>query len=248
MYHEVTKLRDFYYRSALGRSVQSRLQEACRNIWPDVQDEILIGYGFASPLLRPFLKEASHVVNLMPADQGVMAWPPGGRNMSALCLESAWPLGASSADKLIALHAVESANNVSALLNEFWRVLAPEGRAIIIFANRMGIWSNNENTPFGQGRPFAVTQFEALLSQHQFEIIRREGALYGSPWRSALGLNISNRMEKLGGRFRGRILAGVWLLEVAKSSPGKAIRVQKREPIFATPELRPAGALRKDRF
>lgn len=243
MYHEVSKLRDFYYRSALGRSVQKRLQLACREIWPSIENEILVGYGFASPLLRPFLNEASHIASLMPAEQGVMAWPPAERNVSVMCGEAAWPLGASSVDRLIALHAMENAVNLSALLNEFWRVLSPEGSAIVILPNRLGAWSTNEHTPFGTGRTVSISQMERTLNAHQFEILERHGALFGAPWRTSLGLRLSNAREWMGEKFSGQILAGVWLIEFQKASSNRPIKIPNREPIFATPELRTAGAI-----
>ncbi len=245
MYHDVANLRDFYYRSALGRSVQKRLQLACRAIWPSIEKEIVAGYGFASPILRPFMEEASHIVNLMPASQGVMAWPPHDPNLSVLCNESAWPLGAASIDRIIMLHGIEHAGNADALMNEAWRVLEPEGKMMMIFANRLGIWSTNESTPFGQGRPFGINQLESFLRVHQFEITKRQGALYGSPWKSALGLRVSNSMEWLGERSRGKFLAGVWVIELQKSQPPKPIMIPKREPIFATPELKPAGVMNR---
>ncbi len=247
MYHDVGKLRDFYYRSVLGRNVQTRLQAAVRDIWPDANHEIVVGYGFASPILRPFWREASHMVNLMPSEQGVMAWPPGEANVSTMCNESVWPLGASSVDKIIALHALENAVHVSAVLAEFWRVLVPEGGAIIIFANRTGIWSNNESTPFGHGRPFGMMQFEQLVKQHGFEIKTRNAALFGSPWKTALGYRMSNITEKFRERFKAKMLAGVWVIELQKQSLNRSIALPKKEPIFATPDMRPAGALRKIR-
>lgn len=244
MYHDVTQFRDFYYGTALGRMVQTRLQKRLRAIWGDVQNEIIIGYGFASPILRPFLAEASHVVNLMPAEQGVMAWPPGGQNVSALCMEGAWPLGASSVDKVIALHALENAENVNALLNEIWRVLAPDGRVILVITNRLGVWATRESTPFGHGRHFSMNLIEHVLRTHQFEIISRQGALFGTPARSRLGLRLSKGMAWFGERAGGKAFAGVWLLELKKSEMGgKAVKLPKREPIFAHPELRPARVL-----
>ena len=38
----------------------------------------LAGFGFAAPLLRPYLSPARRVTALMPGPQGVMAWPAGG--------------------------------------------------------------------------------------------------------------------------------------------------------------------------
>jgi hypothetical protein len=41
----------------------------------------VVGFGFAVPLLRPYLAEARRVIGLMPGPQGVMPWPPGMENV-----------------------------------------------------------------------------------------------------------------------------------------------------------------------
>lgn len=240
MYQDVQNLRDFYYRSVLGRSVQARLQKVCVEIWPDLNDEIVAGFGFASPLLRPFLGQASHLVNLMPAEQGVMAWPPGERNVSVLCGEHIWPLGASSVDRVLMLHALEGSQNVSGLFNEAWRVLTPEGRMILIVVNRGSAWARNEETPFGFGRPFRLSTLDTVLRAHQFEVVRREGALFGAPWKTGFGLRISKGAEWMAEKLPSRGLAGVWLLEIQKTQMQKPIMIPRKEPIFASPDLRPA--------
>ena len=81
MHLDVVDLRAFYYRTPLGRSAQRVLQEALRKLWPETRDLTVAGYGFAVPMLRPFLADARRVVALMPGPQGVMPWPTGGPNV-----------------------------------------------------------------------------------------------------------------------------------------------------------------------
>ena len=59
--------------------------------------------------------------------------------------------------------ALETAERVRPLLREMWRVLAPEGRLILVVPNRRGVWARLDKTPFGQGRPYSRRQLEALL-------------------------------------------------------------------------------------
>ena len=59
MHLDVLDLRAFYYRTPLGRSAQRLLQEATRGLWPDTRGLAILGYGFAVPLLRPFLADAA---------------------------------------------------------------------------------------------------------------------------------------------------------------------------------------------
>ena len=54
MHLDVRELRTFYYRSALGRSVQHTLRDQVMQLWPDAKMQTVVGYGFAAPLLRPF--------------------------------------------------------------------------------------------------------------------------------------------------------------------------------------------------
>ena len=85
MHLDVQDLRNFYYRSTLGRAVQKIVRDTLLQVWPEAKGQTLVGYGFAVPLLRPYLAEARRVVGLMPAEQGVMPWPAGMENVSTLC-------------------------------------------------------------------------------------------------------------------------------------------------------------------
>ena len=56
MHLDVRELRAFYYRSFLGRSVQATIREQVLRLWPQARHEAVLGYGFAAPLLRPYLR------------------------------------------------------------------------------------------------------------------------------------------------------------------------------------------------
>ena len=71
MHLDVLDLRAFYYRTRLGRSAQRVLQEALVGLWPDTHGLAVVGYGFAAPLLRPFLARRA-------AGDGADAEPAGG--------------------------------------------------------------------------------------------------------------------------------------------------------------------------
>ena len=70
MHLDVLDLRAFYYRTHLGRLAQRVLQEALRGLWPETRGMTIVGYGFAAPMLRPFLADARRVVALMPEPAG----------------------------------------------------------------------------------------------------------------------------------------------------------------------------------
>lgn len=216
MHLDVAELRSFYYRTTLGRSAQRALQEALRAMWPETRGAVVAGFGFAAPMLRPFLADAVRVVALMPSQQGVMPWPPSAPNVAALVEETRWPIAAASIDRLIVAHGLEACESPDALMAEIWRVLAPGGRVVFIVPNRSGLWARRDATPFGFGRPYSLGQLEALARKHRFEPERHSGALYAPPshrrfWQQAAAL-----WERVGRRFDPRLVAGALLVEATK--------------------------------
>jgi hypothetical protein len=104
MHLDVHDIREFYYRSTLGRAAQGVIRGELQRLWPEAKGQNVVGFGFAVPLLRPFLGEARRVIGLMPGPQGVMPWPAGQPNISVLCEDHLWPLATGSVDKLVLLH------------------------------------------------------------------------------------------------------------------------------------------------
>ncbi|NNK77835.1 MAG: hypothetical protein HKP40_03895, partial [Litoreibacter sp.] len=72
MHLDVQDLKKFYYRTRLGRVAQSAIRDQVTSFWSEPKGQTIVGFGFAVPLLRPFLQEARRVVALMPGPQGVM--------------------------------------------------------------------------------------------------------------------------------------------------------------------------------
>jgi SAM-dependent methyltransferase len=216
MHLDVLDLRAFYYRTKLGRSAQRSLQEALRGLWPDTRDETVVGFGFAAPFLRPFLGDARRVLAFMPAQQGVMPWPVGGPNVSALVEETAWPIAAGTVDRLVVAHGLETCERPHALLDEIWRVLAPRGRAVFIVPNRSGLWARRDATPYGFGRPYSFGQLEAILGRHRLSPERHAAALYGPPSHARFWLQTAPLWESIGRRFDPHLVAGALLMEATK--------------------------------
>jgi SAM-dependent methyltransferase len=216
MHHDVLDLRAFYYRTPLGRSVQRVLQEALREIWPDTRDLTVVGFGFAAPMLRPFLADARRVLALMPGPQGVMPWPAGAPNVSVLVEETRWPVAAGTVDRLIVAHGLETCERPDELLPEVMRVLAPGGRVVFIVPNRSGLWARRDVTPFGHGRPYSFGQLEAVLRRHRLTAERHAAALYAPPTHRRFWSQTAYFWERLGRRLEPRVFAGALLVEAAK--------------------------------
>jgi SAM-dependent methyltransferase len=232
MHLDVLDLRNFYYRSALGRAAQKVIRDELVGMWPDCKGHMVVGYGFAVPLLRPFLKDARRVIGLMPGQQGVMPWPADGKNVSVLCEEALWPIETGHVDRLVMLHGLETTEQPSLLLDEAWRVLGPGGRAVIVVPNRAGLWSRSDKTPFGYGRPYSLSQLEAQLRRHQFVTERTMSALYQPPSAKKLWRKSAGFLERVGHNLPVVAAGGVLIIEVSKQTvapkrPGLTEAVRK---------------------
>lgn len=229
MHLDVLDLRNFYYRTPLGRAAQRAIRDQVTALWPDAKGQMVVGYGFAIPLLRPYLGNARRVIGLMPGPQGVMPWPAGEENVSVLCEETAWPIDTGMVDRLVLLHGLETSEHPTALLDECWRVLGPGGRALFIVPNRSGLWSRSDKTPFGFGRPYSMTQLDAQLRKHNFAAERQQSALFVPPSSRRFWLRTAPMWERFGLRVSSVVAGGVLMLEASKH-----IRAPQRPGLAAT--------------
>ena len=216
MHHDVTSLSGFYYASDLGRAAQASLQQALRGIWPNCRGLTMAGYGFAAPFLRPFMGEAARTLCLMPARQGVMHWPHDAPNTAALVDGGRWPIANGFIDRLIVAHAVETETDLDDLFEEVGRVLAPEGRVIVIAPNRSGIWARADSTPFGIGRTFSYGQLERMMADHDLTPVSRAAALYAPPSEGRFWLRTARTVERFGLKIDAQKVAGALLVEATK--------------------------------
>ncbi len=240
---------DFYHQRALGRVVQRILRDRLAAWWrPDGTTGMTVaGYGFAAPLLRPYLPHARRVMALMPGPQGVMAWPAGAPNHALLCDETAWPLETGSVDRLVLLHGVETSDHPSALLAEAWRVLGPGGRMVAMVPNRAGLWAQTDATPFGFGRSYTRRQLDGQLRTAGFVHERGLAALYIPPSDRRFWLKSAQMWERAGSRIASVLVAGVLIVELSKqvrAPVGPGVRVTVPSPLHVLEGIarpRPAG-------
>ncbi|MEM6757989.1 MAG: hypothetical protein AAF601_00775 [Pseudomonadota bacterium] len=231
MHLDVQDLRNFYYRSPLGRAAQMSLRDRMLQLWPEAQGQTVVGFGFATPLLRPYLADARRVIALMPGPQGVMPWPSDGNNVAVLAEETLWPIETGHVDKLVVLHGLETSERAYDLLEEAWRVLGPGGKALFIVPNRAGLWSRRDRTPFGYGRPYSASQLETQLRKHQFLPERHLGALYQFPSAKRVWMKSGNVIERVGRSMPGMFAGGAFMVEASKlvyPPKGKVVRSRAR--------------------
>ena len=245
MHLDVQDLRNFYYRSTLGRAAQKIIRAEMQKLWPEAKGQTLVGFGFAVPFLRPYLAQSKRVIGLMPAPQGVIGWPQGMPNVSVLCEETRWPLETGHVDKLLVVHGLETSAEPDALLAECWRVLGPGGSALFIVPNRAGLWSRSDATPFGYGRPYSQGQLESQLRAHHFLPERHAATLYQPPSETRFWRKTAGMWERLGNSLSPVAVGGVLMVLASKrvhapSGPGQRETVRKPlEVLQPKPEAKP---------
>ncbi len=161
---DVIDLRSFY-GSPLGETTRKLVGAILRERWEGLSGLSIMGLGYATPYLDFFHGQPLRLLAMMPAEQGVVNWPPSGASASALIDGSMLPLPDSCIDRVLLAHALETAEHPHALLEEIWRVLTPGGRLIVVAPNRSGLWARLDTTPFGQGRPYSRGQLRDLMRE-----------------------------------------------------------------------------------
>ncbi len=241
MWTDVLDLNDFY-RSTLGQMTVRLLRARLREMWPNVRGERVLGLGYATPFLRPFMEEAERTVAFMPAPQGVTRWPREGANLTAFVEELDLPLADRSIDRVLLVHALESTEQLRPLLREIWRVMADGGKLVVVAPARAGLWSQLDRSPFYQGHPYSMAQLNGLLRANMFAPIRQTRALYMPPTRSRLLLRMAPAAERFGRRWLRR-LAGLGVVEAGKQLyAGVAERSPTPELAVVRPRLRIASS------
>ncbi|PZO77642.1 MAG: SAM-dependent methyltransferase [Mesorhizobium amorphae] len=244
MSNDIVALRAFY-DTVLGRVAERSVAAALEKVWPRLPDERLVGLGYALPWLDRFGEGAERALALMPARQGAVRWPPEGPSRTALVFDEELPFPDSSLDRVLLVHGLEHAEAPGETLKEIWRVLAPNGRLVVVVPNRRGIWARFEHTPFGTGRPFSGSQLHALLREANFSPGASAEALFFPPSHRRFMLKLHALCERIG-RTVWPIFAGVLVVEAQKRIfQGLPVAKRASRRVFV-PVLAPQGAARKD--
>lgn len=224
---DVTDLRDFY-AEPLGQVVRRVLSHRIRARWRAGNGVTLMGLGYAAPYLGAFRADVTRIGALMPEGQGALVWPPTGAVRTVLVEEERLPLADNSVDRFLGVHCLEVAGRPGPLLREIWRVLAPEGRLILVVPNRRGLWARTDATPFGQGRPYSRGQLEVLLADALFTPVDWSSALHFPPLANRMLLRSAVAWERFGARLNP-LFGGVIIVEAKKetSAPiGRPVRAR----------------------
>jgi len=227
-----------FYKSPLGALAGRRLRRRIKNIWEDVFESkgkgknIVLGVGYAAPYLVPLLKKKNYTpISYMPSKIGAAQWPKEKKNLSLMGDKFNMPFDDSSIDRVLLIHSLEYSDNPSHMMREIWRILAPEGRVLVIVPNRRSMWAKAEKTPFGHGMPFSYYQLKDLLEESMFLKTKTEFGLYLPPFET---------------KFLLRTFAGIveFLQNVSDKSRilkprgGGVILMEAKKQIYATNEYK----------
>lgn len=234
---DVTDLRSFY-ASPLGETARRLVGAIVSQRWDSVAGLSIVGLGYATPYLELFRDQPLRLLAFMPAEQGVVNWPPSGPSSSALIDDSMLPLPDSCVDRILLAHALENVEHPRELLAEIWRVLTPGGRLVVVAPNRSGLWARLDTTPFGNGRPYSRGQLLDLMRESLFSPIFWSEALYTPPLHRATWLRLAPTIERVSGRL-SLPGAGVLVVEATKQLY-RLVGVRRSRR--SLPELAPALA------
>ena len=221
-----------FYGTRAGAIARHAIQARLRVMWPRLAGYRLLGFGFTQPYLATF--GAERAIAASPATLGASDW----HGFALVCEEDTLPFADALFDRVLLVHALEQAESLRALLRQLWRVMAPEGRLLVVAPNRASLWAQVERTPFGQGRPFSRGELDRLLREALFAPERWERALYAPPLAPRFLARSGAGWEKAG-TMLFPALGGVHMVEAKKSV--YAMTPLPAEAVTAVPQLTPEG-------
>ena len=205
-----------FYASPLGQAAQRAAARRLAALWPHADGLDVLGVGYPAPYLDRYRSGARRAVAMMPAEQGAEPWPADeGPVLTALSEDTRLPFMDAVFDRVLMVHALEECPAPSPMLREIWRVMAPEGRLVVIAVNRWSLWAQADATPFGHGRPYSRTQLGGLLSESMFEPVVSARCLYAPPSTWPPSVRAADAFESVGARL-WPAQGGLVLMEAVK--------------------------------
>lgn len=206
-----------FYSCRGGRFVRRLLGAHINDIWDGAAGLRVMGCGYATPYLRPYLKDSERTFNVMFSSTGCHHWPQNMNEKNLVCLsaEDDLPIETETIDRILLVHGLEYAEQPDRMLQELWRVLKSNGRILIVVPNRLGLWARADWTPFGHGHPYSISQMTNHLKNNYFVLEQTRRSLFMPPFKSFLVLRTAYLFESIG-RFIFPGLSGVCLIEASK--------------------------------
>ena len=233
-----------FYASPLGRAARLSIAVGLSRVWRPLPNERLVGLGYTPPWLDDLSEGTERTLAFMPAAQGARRWPREELSRTAIIYEEELPLPDASVDRILMVHALEHAEQPVESIREAHRVLAANGRLVVVVPHRRGVWARFEHTPFGTGRPWSRGQLQGVLEAGGFHLADGNDALMFPPLDLVARTPIWRGLEWTGRKafsaFSGAILAVGAKGEGSGLAAPAATRMLRR-PV-AAPEWAAQGA------
>ncbi|MCC7259703.1 MAG: class I SAM-dependent methyltransferase [Alphaproteobacteria bacterium] len=230
-----------FYASRIGQIACRVVRRHIARLWPEGGNDTIIGIGFATPYLRQLSGTPALTAAVMPGAQGVIHWPGAKKpNLSLLADEAELPFPDNSVDKVLLAHVLEHTDMPDPLMEEIWRVLTPGGKLLVVVPNRRSVWAQMENTPFGHGRPFSMSQLRRLLEDNRFTATASATVLYIPPTNFRFIQRWWDLFERIGsclGSFGGALIMEAEKQIYAVKPAGKLARKRR---VSYVPSAQPA--------
>jgi SAM-dependent methyltransferase len=244
---DIYHLRQFY-SSPLGRMVKATLRRLAREHVGNVQGEVVVGLGYTTPLLRILERDApTALLAMMPAAQGAMYWPIHTYNRATLTSLPHLPLHDNSVHRLVVMHALELEPDPVDALHEWFRVLVPGGKMLLMVPRARSLWRLWGDTPFRACQSFSKRQVQTMLRESEFTLCHMKTALLAPPSNHPLVLMLWRTLDWLS-RWVIPGFGGVWMVDAEKqiyaaiAQPvAKAKRRQKTVAVTAPSASRQKG-------
>ena len=244
MRFDILDLKEFY-AGKIGQLALELLSERLAESWPSLTDQRICTIGYCLPYIESNWP-GDNAMAFMPATMGVVPWPEGRENKTALVNEVHLPLADNSVDYVLIIHALEMTYDPETMMHELWRVLVPGGRVLIVVPSRSGIWARRDITPWGSGRPFSRHQLRHLLHDAGFSPLTWTACLAAPPIRWTPMARIAKVIERPMRRVLPQ-LCGLNIVEAQKLVYAPVNRARTRSFVLK-PVSRPALIPRMDKF
>jgi len=215
MFYNVDELTKFY-KTFLGKVSVRIIEEKLKDIFQFSSNLKILGIGYPVPWLENLSNSAIDLFLAIPSQFSDYKWSRYQLNQTFVFEDIAIPIPDFYFERVFICHSIENSNEVEKLFKETWRVLDGQGKLILILPNRLGLWSRNENNPFGQGVPFTSFQISKLLNQYGFTNIKIYFSLFFPPSKNKIILNNADKFEYIFSKIFPS-MGGIMIVEATKS-------------------------------
>lgn len=163
-----------FYKTDLGMAFGLKIIKSIFKIWNprDIgSDEKILYCGYNSPYVNIYDGELTSDIQVTK----FTAFNGPDNNSDVIVDALKMPLRNAQYNRMISAHALENCESAEDLLAEFWRVLEPEGRLILLVVNKGGLWKEH---PIAGENTHSKTDIEQLLTTSKFKIRSFSRAIY----------------------------------------------------------------------